>query len=199
MNDLKSLLSELCEVELRHRRLNDVAISSNKFTVTMREVEDTITKKKATKIFLTHSAVEEFGVTLKQLASLRVITDKITAKWLHEFEGDPNATILQEKARSMQAAGLGIDSIRLEVVAQLKVRNDFAKLPNTPVYIDKCYTGIAEYSATVRPLMKGESYWETKEYQFGVRDAREKLHATALKEGMDTEKNVVLLPVFKVV
>jgi hypothetical protein len=198
--DYKSLLSEVCALQLNYKRLNDVELGDETYSIVFKDVKD-LQGKTETRFFLRNTKKEDYGLTLRQLSALRLATGKITASWFDDFKEDANGAVLQDKAREIAEAGGTLETIKFKVVAQLKVKNDHVHVANTPIYQDRCYTGVAEYSTGLRDLRKGKgtNFWETPEYSFGIRDLREKLHATPLKPGKDVEANIVKLPIFEVI
>jgi hypothetical protein len=203
-NDFGSLLSEIVMLQLYYKRLNDVQIGTEVFSIIFKDVKDAAGKSE-TKIFLRNSKMDDYALTVRQLAGLRIATGgTITAKWFEEFKDDAFGTTLQEKARELAEACV-LETMKFRVVAQLKVKNEWAAGAKAgefiPVYQDRCYVGATEYSIALRALTKDKAgnFWETQEYQLGVRDAREKLHATAVKPGKDIEANIVKLPIFEII
>ena len=150
-------------------------------------------------LFLRNEKKDDYSVSFRQLAGLRIATGKLSSEWFEEFREDEFGTILQEKAREIAEAGGSLETLKFKVSAQLRVKN--AQVSGVvPVYQDKCYTGSASYETGVKDLIKGKTgkYWETREYQNGVRELREKLHATATKAGKAIEANEVKLPIFTI-
>jgi hypothetical protein len=203
LNDFGSLLSEIVMIQLFYRRLNDVQIGTEVYSIIFKEVKDS-TGKSEVKIFLRNSKKDDYALTVRQLAGLRIAVGTITSKWFEEFRDDAFGTTLQEKARELTDVASKLETMKFRVAHQLKVRNEFALGAKAdefvPVYQDRCYVGATDYSIKLRELTKGKTgnFWETPEYQLGVRDAREKLHATALKPGKDIEANIVKLPIFEI-
>jgi hypothetical protein len=202
INDYPSLLSEIVALQLFYRRLNDVQLGDEIYRIVFKDVKDT-TGKLEPKLFLRNSKKDDYGLTLRQLAGLRIADGKITAEWFDGFKEDTNGSVFQDKCRELVDGGATLETLKFKVVAQLKVKNEFAKGKVNeviPVYQDRCYTGSTEYSATLRGLTKGKTgnFWETPEYSSGVREAREKLHATPLKDGKEVEANIVKLPIFEI-
>jgi hypothetical protein len=196
-NDFKSLLSEVCAIVMDYKRLNDVAIGPETYSLIFKDVQDSAGKSE-TRLFLRSSKMDDYGLTVRQLAGLRIADGAIKATWFDEFRDDANGTTLQ--ARLKEDAKLDLSSIKFKVVAQLKVKNEFAS-GLTPVYNDRCYEGSIEYRTGVRALVanKPANFWATTEYSFGMRDLREKLHATRVKEGKAIEANEVRLPIFEII
>lgn len=199
-NDFLSLLSEIVALQLFYRRLNDVQLNDDVYNIIFKDVTTTDGKSEA-RIFLRNSKKDDYALTLRQLAGLRIATGPITAKWFDEFRDDANGATFQDKARELAEAGVSLDTVKFRVVAQLTVRNEFSPVANTPVYQDRCYVGSTEYSMKLRELVKGKGgdFYATPEYSLGVRELREKLHATALKPGKNIDANLVKLPVFEVI
>jgi hypothetical protein len=199
-NDFKSLLSEICELQLNYKRLNDVELGTETYTIAFKDVKG-LDGKTEPKVFFRNTKKDDYGLTVRQLAALRLATGPITAKWFDEFVADANGAIFQDEARTLSEAGKTIENIKFKVVAQLKIRNEWNPVADTPVYQDRCYTGITEYSTKLRELRVGKdnNFWESIEYRVGVRELREKLHSTPLKKGKDVEANVVKLPVFEII
>jgi hypothetical protein len=199
-SNYKSLLSRVCAIVLGYKRLNDVELNDDTYTIQFKDVTDNAGVVE-TKLFLRNNKQDDYGVTERQLAALRIATGPITAKWFDEFKEEANGTTLQVKAREMLEAGTDLATAKFQVVAQLKVKNEFVTNSVVPVYQDRCYEGISAYRTGLRELTKGKTgkFWESTEYSYGVRDLREKLHSTAVKTGKTIEANEVKLPVFKLV
>lgn len=201
VNDFKSLLSEVVAIQLFYRRLNDVELDNAIYSIVFKDVKlsDGTTEPG---LFFRNEKKDDYAVSLRQLAALRLATGKITSQWFEEFKDDANGTVLQDKAREIAEAGGSLETLRFKVISQLRVRNEQASgKVSIPVYHDRCYTGISAYESGVRELVKGKTgkYWETREYQSGVRTLREKLHATAVKDGKAIEANEVKLPIFEII
>jgi hypothetical protein len=198
ITDFKSLLSEIVSIQLFYRRLNDVELDGSTYNIVFKDVKQSDGTTELG-LFFRNEKKDDYAVSLRQLAGLRIATGTITSKWFEEFREDEFGTILQEKAREIAEAGGSLDTLKFKVAAQLRVKN--AQVSGVvPVYQDKCYTGSALYETGVNDLIKGKTgkYWETKEYQLGVRALREKLHATPVKKGKATEANEVKLPIFTI-
>jgi hypothetical protein len=197
--NFKSLLSEICAIVLDFKRLNDVNMGET-YAI------DFCERKNSAGVVEERPCLrgvrnDEYVVTIPQLAALRIANGPLTAKWLDEFKSDTNATMLQEKAKELQAAGSNMSNLKFKVVAQVKIRNEFCNVSDTPVYQDKCYEGITEYTKGLRALVSGKvgDFYKSNEYRFGIRDLREKLHATNVKPGKAIAENIVLLPVFEII
>lgn len=204
VKDYSSLLSEIVALQLFYRRLNDVQLDNETYSIYFRDVKNSENKLE-TRFFLINSKKDEYGLTLRQLAGLRVALGKIESVWFDEFRGDQNGAVFQDYARELGSKGKTLEELRFKVVAQLKVKNEFATGATDtnfiPVYQDRCYTGSTEYSTTIRNLVRGKApeFFGTAEYAVGVREAREKLHKTPLKPGKDVDTNIVRLPIFEII
>lgn len=191
-NDFKSLLSAVVEYKLDWSRINDVKIDGEVYRISWR------TYNEKDNLCLVDTKKKDYAVTEYQLAALRIATGKITAVWLDEFRNDANATNFQAVAIELFEAKKSLEDVRFKVVAQLKIHNNQAG-KDIPIYNDRCYEGSNEYIKGVRTLLKDKEvdFWKTPEYRNGMRELRDSLYATPLKEGKGIEANIVYLPVFE--
>jgi hypothetical protein len=200
MKDLRELLTAICEVVLDFKRINDVKMDNEVYTIAFCNRKNSAGQMEERPCLLSSKKVE-YAVTIPQLAALRIANGPISAKWLDEFKTDPNAVMFQEKAKTLTASGVDLSTIKFKVVAQLKIRNEYTKSTDTPVYLDKCYEGILEYTKALRALISGKvgDFYASTEYRYGIRDMREKLHSTPVKAGKEIAENIVMLPVFEII
>jgi len=199
--DFASLLSEIVSIQLFYRRLNDVEkIDGEVFNLIFKEV-DGLDGKKTTKLYMRSNKHDDYNLTIRQLAGLRISTGKITAKWFEEFKEDQYGDILQNVAPSLAAQGRTLEDLRFKVSAQLIVKNEQITTGIVPVYQDKFYEGANTYKTEVRNFTKGKpsNFWETYEYSSKVRELREQLHRSPVKAGKDIPANEVRLPIFEVI
>jgi hypothetical protein len=198
--NFKSLLSEICAITLNFKRINDVTLGDAVYSIIFKDVTDTAGAVE-TKLFVRDDKMQDYGMTIRQLAALRVALGPIKATWFDEFREDANATNFQAKALEMAAAGIDLSTIKLKVVHQVKIKNEFVPGGATAVYQDMCYEGITEYRTKLRDLTKGKAkdFWSTYEYSSAVRELREKLHATNIKSGKAIDANIVMLPIFSII
>lgn len=198
--DLKSLLSLILEMRMDYKRINDVAMDNAVYTISSFELKtgQAVTEQRWC---LKDGKSNEYALSVRQLAGLRVAKGAITAEWLDDFKTDVNGIIFQTKARELNDAGADLSGIKFRVVKQLKVKNNMISTSVVPVYKDFCYEGALEYTRGVRALINGKAadFFGTPEYGRGMQDLRERLHLTALKAGKGIDANLVLLPVFEVI
>lgn len=195
-----SLLSLICAVRLDYKRVNDVTVTDGVLTIGFFDMTDS-TGKSDTRICLKNAKGEEYQVSDRQLAGLRIATGAVTATWLDEFRTDANGCVFQVKARELVEKGKDLSEVKFKVVKHLKVKNTMINSIDTPVYKDNCYEGALEYTRGVRTLLAGKTqdFFRTAEYSRGMAELRERLHATAVKPGKGINENCVLLPVFEVI
>lgn len=193
-----SLLSLICEIKLDYRRINDVTIANGVLSIAFYDVKDA-SGKVDTRLCLKDSKSNEFSLSIKQLAGLRIEVGTLTSTWLDEFRNDNAGSTFQQIAREYVAQGKALDSIHFTVSKQLKVKNNQVTSSVQPVYKDFCYEGAAEYVRGVRALLNGKdsAFFQSPDYSRGMADLRDRLHASPLKPGKGTETDLVLLPVFK--
>lgn len=196
----KSLLSEVCDTVLGFLRINDLAISTMKYRITLREVKDT----RDSEICLQGHDNKPYPVTLKQLAALRISTAPLTVKYLDEFKTDKHAQIFQDWLKEALAHGdIAIENLTFEVVSTLMIKNDHISTPNIPVYQDTCYEGVGAYRIATRSLIEdlkkiSKTPYELREYRYGIADLRRKLYMTPVIAGKDIDANIVRIPVFHI-
>jgi hypothetical protein len=194
----KQLLSLILEMRMDYKRINDVSMDNSVYTISSFDVKtgDVVDQRWCLK----DGKSNEYALSVRQLAGLRVATGAVKAEWLDEFRTDPNGVIFQVKAREMSDAGVDISTIKFKVVKQLKVKNNMITHSVVPVYKDFCYEGALEYTRGVRALIsgKGTDFYKQPEYSRGMADLRERLHQTALRPDKAIEANLVLLPIFEV-
>jgi hypothetical protein len=185
---------------LNFLRVNDITIGSGVYNIDFFDTKDAAGKP-VERICLKDEKNNEFQVSDRQLAALRIATGPISAVWFDEFKSDPNATTFQVKARELLAAGKDVRDVKFRAVKQLKVRNNQVTVIDTPVYKDNCYEGSAEYTRSVRSLTTGKAaeFFSTPEYFRSMTEIREKLHSTSVKTGKAIDANLVYLPVFEIV
>lgn len=200
MKDYKGLLSLICLLRLNFLRVNDIAIGSGVYSIDFFDAKDA-SGKEVERVCLKDEKNNEYQVSEKQLAALRIATGPVAAVWFDEFKADPNATTFQVKARELLAAGKDIRDVKFRAVKQLKVRNNQVTVLDTPVYRDNCYEGSAEYTRSTRALTSGKAaeFFSSPEYFRGMAEIREKLHSTTVKPGKAIDANLVYLPVFEIV
>lgn len=195
-----SLLSLICEVRLDYRRVNDLAIANEELTIQFYDTKNAAGVSE-TRLCLRDSKKNEYALSIKQLAGLRVQTGTITATWLDEFKSDAAGAVFQTRAKEIVESGKSLENLKFKVVKQLKVKNNQITDKLIPVYKDYCYEGAQEYTRGIRALLanKGSDFFQTAEYARGMAELREKLHSSPIKQGQAIEANLVLLPVFEVI
>lgn len=198
--NFKSLLSLICEIKLDYKRINDVAIGDEVYQIAFYDAKDS-SGKTDTRICLKSSKGDEYALSIRQLAGLRIQTGTVTATWLDEFRTDAGGATFQTKAKELVDAGVDLSTIKFKVVRQLKVKNNQAGGAIVPVYKDSCYEGAAAYVRGVRALLNGKTaeFFATADYSRGMAELRDTLHASPVKPGQAIEANCVLLPVFQVI
>ena len=198
--NFNSLLSAICEVKLDYRRVNDLAISATELSIKFVDYRNSDGKTDV-RIALVDSKKNEYYVSERQLAALRIRVGSLSCTWLDEFKADQGAAVFQTVARELFEQGASIENIKFKVVAQLKVKNNQVTTATVPVYKDYCYKGAGEYTRAIRAMLKGKTndFFRTTEYSRSMAEIRENLHASELIKGKDTEANLVLLPVFEIV
>ena len=194
-----SLLSLICETRFDYRRVNDVNVSDEELTIQFYDTKDSEGKNDV-RICLKDSKKNEYSLSVRQLAGLRIETSEIKCTWLDEFREDAGGSIFQNVARELLEKGKSLETIKFKVVKQLKVKNAQVQGATVPVYKDSCYEGAKDYTKGIRALLKDKTaaFFATAEYSRGMAELREKLHSTPVRNGQDIEKNYVLLPVFRV-
>jgi hypothetical protein len=190
----ESLLSVICAISLGFNRINDAVISDELYSI---EIDET--KAEGHQLFLVNSKKKQYEVSVKQLASLRIAEGKVKSVWLDEFRDSKEFCNLQMAAHQLATDNVNLASIRLKVVAQLKMHNHQVEGVDTPIYVDRCYKGVLDYMKQVRELVKLKPTMEEKEYYSQLRAIRDNLYATPLKADMMTPENIVKLPVFKII
>jgi hypothetical protein len=190
----ESLLSIVCSISLGFNRINDAPMGPETYTI---EVDPA--KEEGHQLYLQNSKGKQYEVSVNQLAALRISEGKVKEIWLDEFKDSKDFCNLQMAAHKLVEDGVGIASVQLKVVGQLKMRNHQIEGVDVPIYIDRCYTGALDYLKQVRELVKLKPTLEQKEYYSRLRNLRDGLYSTPLKPGMDEAKNEVKLPVFKII
>ena len=198
--NFQSLLSLICEVRLDYRRVNDLAIANEELTIQFYDTKNA-SGVSETRLCLRDSKKNEYALSIKQLAGLRIQTGTITATWLDEFKSDAGGAVFQTVAKEFVESGKSLEGLKFKVVKQLKVKNNQITTSLTPVYKDFCYEGVQEYTRGIRALLagKGSDFFQTADYARGMAELREKLHSSPIKQGQNIESNLVLLPVFQVI
>lgn len=197
--NFSDLLNEVCKIDLAFLRVNDITIGADTFAIA---IEDDPSNADSYLLYLVGTDGNKFKLTVRQLAGLRLRTSKeLDCEWLHLFKGSEGAAVFQSEALAMSTARKSIKDCKFRCVAQLKVKNDFAQYPDTPVYKDSCYEGREEYTRNLRALTKGKdkNFWSTPEYGFASRALRTALHSSPLKKDQANDDNLVLLPIFEIV
>lgn len=194
-----SLLSQICEVRLDYRRINDVTINNGDLMIAFYEVKD-LTGKVEVKLCLRDTNKNEYALSIRQLAALRIQVGTVKAEWLDDFKTDDAGSTFQSVARKLVDEGKSLEGLKFKVVKQLKVKNNQITASSTPIYKDFCYEGVSEYTKSVRALLNGKTndFFQTPEYGRSMAEIREKLHSSPLKSGQGIEANLVLLPLFQV-
>lgn len=197
---LKSLLSLICAVRLDYKRVNDVTVTDGVLTIGFFDVKDS-TGKSEVRVCLKNEKGDEYQVSERQLAGLRIANGAVNATWLDEFRTDANGSVFQTKARELVEKGKDLDNVKFKVVKHLKVKNNMVTTSDTPVYRDNCYEGALEYTRGIRTLLAGKTqdFFRTADYSRGMAELRERLHTTTVKPGKGIAENCVLLPVFEVI
>lgn len=190
----ESLLSIVCSISLGFNRINDAPMGPETYTI---EVDPA--KEEGHQLYLQNSKGKQYEVSVNQLAALRISEGKVKEIWLDEFKDSKDFCNLQMAAHKLVEDGVGIASVQLKVVGQLKMRNHQIEGVDVPIYIDRCYTGALDYLKQVRELVKLKPTLEQKEYYSRLRNLRDGLYSTPLKPGMDEANNEVKLPVFKII
>jgi hypothetical protein len=197
-----SLLIELLKLRLNFLRINDVALSDEVYRVDFFDGK-TSAGVDYVGICVVDSRKNEYTVSDRQLAGLRLKKGTLTSVWLEDFRSDAGADTLQEwlKEKVTTTPNFDLADLRLKVVAQLKVRNPHASVADTPVYQDFCYEGSVIYKKGVVALTKGKdvSFYRTQEYSLGMMDLRDALHKTSMRPGKVTDENIVRLPIFAII
>jgi len=197
----KSLLSEICAVMMNFKRINDVELGDGLYSLafyTRKNTEGVDTEYYC----LRDDKGNDYSLSVKQIAGLRVAEKAtVTAKWFDEFKDDASCSVFQVKAKELMSQDVDLSNIKFKVVSQLQIRNDQVTKKDVPVYQDFCYEGITEYRTKLRALIvgKGKDYWNHPEYKSGIRDLRENLHKTDLKEGKGIDAHIVRLPIFQII
>jgi hypothetical protein len=196
--NFSSLLSKLCEIRLDYRRINDVTFATGALSLAFYDYKDAAGKVEV-RLCLKDAKSNEYSLSERQLAALRIEVGELKAIWLDEFKTDPEVVVFQTIAREYLATSKSIETIKFTVSKQLKVKNNQITDSVQPVFQDVCYAGILEYKKGIVSLLDGKdnSFFLTAEYSRGMTALRATLHATPLKPGRGTEKDIVLLPVFK--
>lgn len=191
--NFKSLLSTIMELQLGYRRVNDLEVGKGVYHLEIVKFNDD------ERVCLVGDDKVQYPVSVAQLASLRCTEDmkSVKAEWLDDFHKDPNGMTFQAFAAKETA---DLENMIFKVVGQLKIRNHSVNEENVPVYQDRYYTGSNEYIREIRNLLKGKerSFFATPEYRYGVRELRDRLYQTSVREGKDVPENVVKLPIFTV-
>ncbi len=195
-----SLLSLICEIKLDYRRINDVTVATDVLSIGFYDVKDNLGKVD-TRLCLKDSKSNEYSLSIKQLAGLRIETGDVKSQWLDEFKSDADGATFQTVAKTFIDSGKSIETLRFKVSKQLKVRNNQINGTVQPVYKDFCYEGSSEYTRGIRALLNGkpQDFPQTPDYARGMAELRDRLHASPLRSEKITEANIVLLPVFKIV
>ena len=192
--NFKSLLSTICALQLGFRRINDLEVGTGSYHLEIinHEPEDRFALVGEDKVM--------YSVSIVQLASMRCTEDmrSVKATWLDDFHKDLNGFTFQELVSKNSETDL--ETMQFSVVGQLKIRNHSVNKEDVPVYQDRYYTGSNDYIRGIRNLLKGKdrSFFATPEYRYGVRDLRDLLYQTPVREGKDVPENVVKLPIFRV-
>lgn len=196
--DFQSLLGTILEYKLDFSRINDVTISDEIYSIGFSDY------KNAQGVLETHlclrdSKRKEYGITEYQLAALRIATGPVSIKWLDEFRTAANCVIFQTLVDDVVTKVKTLEFVKFKVVAQLKIRNQADPTGVTPVYHERCYEGAADFMKATRLLVKDKprDFYTTSEYRNGIKDLRDALYATKVKEGKAIDANAVLLPVFE--
>jgi hypothetical protein len=205
MADLKSILSDICKVELNYKRLNEIEIGTSTYKISSRPR----TRQDGTSydfICLIDEEGNEYAVSVKQLAGLRIVpsSEALKSVWFDDWKSTEGASVFKTKALELEKLDVDLGTVRFKVVHQLKIRNEFAGAPNTPVYQDYCYSGKTEYKAKVLELVtrikaSTKDYWDNQDYKSTMPILREKLHATPLLNPNTSDAHVVKLPVFQLI
>lgn len=198
--NFSSLLSAICEIKLDYRRVNDLTINSTELSIKFVDYR-TPDGKSEIRIALVDDKKNEYYVSERQLAALRIKTGNLKCTWLDEFKSDAGATVFQAVARELLESGKALENIKFKVVAQLKVKNNQVQNNVVPVYKDYCYKGAGDYTKSIRALLKDKTaeFFKTQDYSRSMAEIRETLHASELIQAKATEDNLVLLPVFEVI
>lgn len=188
-------------MRLNFLRINDCELGPEQYRIDF-YTSTSRAGKEYSGVCLKNSKNDEFILSEYQLASLRIAKGAVTCQWFDDFPSDPQGSRLQTILLEMEEAKRDLLAMRFEVAYQLKVRNVTPGLPaDTPVYKDFCYEGAAEYTKSVRALTKGKDaeFFKSPEYSNAMFEYRTILHATPLKPSKIMEKNIVKLPVFRIV
>ena len=191
----KSLLSTILDLQLGYRRVNDIEVGKGAYHIEILQKENGDDK-----ICLVGEDKVQYPVSVPQLASLRCTHDikAVKAEWLDDFHKDPAGFTFQHHV-SNDGAELS-ESMVFRVVGQLKIRNHSVDGENVPVYQDRYYTGSNDYIRDLRNLLKGKdrTFFLTPEYRYGVRELRDLLYQSPVREGKAVDENIVRLPIFSV-
>ncbi len=198
--NFKTLLEDICNVRLDHKRLNDLHISDDVYKIGFRDI--TINGKTDTTVCLMNTKLDEYSATIRQLAGLRVTNATgVTAEWAHEFKDDLNGSTFQVKAREILAAGSSIEASKFKVVKQLKIRNNQVTDKLVPVYKNDCYVGYPIYFVAARTAgaMPADTDAQKTARNLAFNEAYDTLRKSGVKSGIDEAKSLLLLPVFVLV
>lgn len=180
------------ELQLGYRRVNDLEVGKGVYHLEIVKFNDD------DRICLVGIDNVQYPVSVAQLASLRCTDDikSLKAEWLDDFHKDAAGKTFQQVAAEYDDLSI----LQFKIVGQLKIRNHSVNKEDVPVYQDRYYTGSNEYIRAIRNLLKGKdrSFFATPEYRYGVRELRDLLYQTPVREGKDVPENVVKLPIFSV-
>ena len=198
--NFNSLLSAVCAIKLEWNRVSDIAMGNEIYQVVFVDYKDKTTNATKVAINLRDNKHKDYGLSEYSLAALRCCESKPTSEWLDEFGNTDGEVRFRDIALDMLEQGKDLEQVRFEVIGQLKIKNLFVNEENTPVYQDRCYSGIRDYDKAIRALLDGKprEYYVDPEFFRKKRDLRETLYQTPLTKGKDIEANIVKIPVFKV-
>ena len=192
--NFKSLLSSVMDFQLGYRRVNDLQVGTGSFHL------EIVKFNEDERVCLVGEDKVQYQLSIGQLASLRCTSDikAVKAIWLDDFHKDPAGKTFQSVAA--EDPKMDFEVLNFTVVGQLKIRNHSVNAEDVPVYQDRYNTGSNEYIREIRNLLKGKdrSFFATPEYRYAVRDLRDRLYQTPVREGKDVPENIVKLPIFSV-
>lgn len=200
MKNLKEVLKAIVDYRLDHKRVNDLHLSDDVLTIGLRDWVNPAGKTE-TLLNLVNAKSMEYGLTVGQLAGLRIANGVVTSEWAHEFKEDAAGSNFQSKAREIMNAGGDLGAVKLKVVKQLKIRNNQIQDKIVPVYRNDCYSGYATYFVAARAAgaMPSDTKAEKDARNLKFNEAYDALRKTAVLPGKEDAKNYLLLPVFEVI
>jgi hypothetical protein len=200
-NDLKDLLNEVISANINYLRLNDLNLKTGGILVFGTKLYKNAKGEDDYNPCLVDERHNKFTASVNQLAAMRMATTgDALPEWHEDFKSDGGQNF-QNIAIDLVTNNTKIETLKLKVIGQLKMRNHFATKANTPIYKDNCYEGHASFYKAKFDLRDGKEagYTSTTEYKTKVYELGNTLHATPLVESKATPENIEYLPVLTIV